>query len=68
MDKQGFVVHIGNVDEEYLNKMMSDGWKYQVHYVDYADNEWTVPVYLSPCRISYILLDNSIDKLKLSHV
>jgi len=60
-----FITNIDEVNEEYLTNMMLDGYKYQLHYVDYDKNMWTAPVNLSPNRIAYILNDHSIDKVKL---
>jgi hypothetical protein len=55
-----------DVNEDLLHLLWEEGgWEYQVHFVDNPENVWTVPVYFSEARISYILNDCSIDRVRL---
>jgi len=55
--------------EDYLTNMMTaHNAKYQLQYIEYADDEWTVPVSLTKERIELIISDYSIKNIRLSFV
>ena len=51
--------------EKLLRDAMSKESLHQLHFTDYEDNQWTVPVLLNEDRINRILNDNSINEIRL---
>lgn len=51
--------------KEFLIEAMKLGYKYEFQYYDYKVNEWTVPVLLTDARISRLLADKSISKIRI---
>jgi len=40
---------------------------YQLQYYDYNDNEWTVPLLLTPKRASEFIEDKSVKKIRIKY-
>lgn len=51
--------------EKLLREAMEKESLYEIHFIDYEDNQWTAPVLLSEDRIHRILTDNSVDRIRL---
>lgn len=51
--------------KEILERAIAIGCMYQIRYVDYSEEQFTVPVILNKERADRILDDNSIVELKL---
>lgn len=48
--------------------LLIDNVRYEVQYVDYEDNQWTVPVILTKERAVGLLHDGSISKVRFSPI
>lgn len=48
-----------------LNQAYELGAKYQIQYVDYDENSWTVPVLLTPKRIEQATSDFSVKQIRV---
>ncbi len=51
--------------KEILDRAIAIGCMYQMRYIDYSEEQFTVPVILNKERVDRILDDNSIVELKL---
>ena len=48
-----------------LTYALNHDFKFQIQYVDYASDQWTVPVTLTPERYSKFMQDRSVSKIRL---
>jgi hypothetical protein len=54
---------------DYLTQSIEQwGVKYELQYIDYEKDIWTVPINLTEDRIKNIVSDNSIKSIRLSLV
>ena len=48
--------------------LLIEQFRYEINYVDYAPDQFTVPVILTRERAEQILADNSISKVRFSPI
>lgn len=48
--------------------LLLESYRYELQYVDYSEDEWTVPVILTEKRASQIINDNAIRRVRFTPI